>query len=1001
MPYYFNEMKKSLQTTLCNLKNHIYFPLADLDMMAWVTQEPVSYADRMSGRKECFSVGQQWGKLWDCAWFHFTGTLPKEAAGKDIVLLIDLSGEGCVFDENGCPIQGLTTYSSEFETSLGRPGKKVVRFRDNASGGEKVDLWVDAGCNDLFGKYQDSGTIKEACIAVINKETRALYYDFAVLYGLMEQLPENSARAKSILFALFHASQLLNGYTKEETEAAGTVLSTELNKKGGDPSLWISAVGHAHIDLAWLWPLRETIRKGARTFSTALMMLDRYPDYVFGASQPQLYQWMKELYPELYKKITQQVKAGRWETQGAMWVEADTNITGGESLVRQILYGKRFFQQEFGIDQKMLWLPDVFGYSGSLPQLLKKSGVEYFMTIKLSWSKFNVYPHHTFFWQGIDGSRVLTHMPPEGTYNSSASPTAVAKAETDYLDKGVSDECLMLFGIGDGGGGPGEDHLEMLKREKNLNGLSPVTQEPALKFFNKLEEKQDRYQTWAGELYLEAHQGTYTTQGRNKRYNRKTEYLLHDLELFSVIASHTAGQPYPAEKLEQIWKEVLLYQFHDILPGSAITRVYTESRDRYKLLQKQLEAMLEKALVTISGTVDSASNETSVLAFNSLGWARKEWVPVGDGWSLAEIPAAGFAVVGIDGIHTAFDSVSATNRLLQNDLLKIIFNEDGTIGSIIDKENSKEIISGVANRLAVYNDSGDAWDFPISYDTVESDCFHAVEVDAWTEGPRAVVCRKYRYGDSGLTQKVQVTAGSRRIDFITEVDWNESEKMLRTSFPVTVSANEATCDIQFGNIKRPTHRNTSWDMAKYEICAHKWVDLSQPDYGVALINDCKYGYQVGQNTIDLNLLRSPHNPDPTADRGHHEFTYALYPHTGNFIEGGVVRAGYDLNVPIRTIVAQGKAASVPGVKASFLWTDSENIVIETVKKAEDSNGIIVRMYECHGSETKTKLHFNFAYQSAQIVDLMEHTVESDKFDSKTLELRFSPYEIHTVLISFS
>ncbi len=1001
MPYYFNEMKKSLQTTLSNLESRIYLPLADLDITAWVTEEPVSYANRMSGRKECFSVGEQWGRLWDCAWFHFTGTVPKEGSRKDIVLLIDFSGEGCVFDENGCPVQGLTTYSSEFDVTLGRPGKKTVSFRDNANGGEQVDLWVDAGCNDLFGKYQDSGTIKQACIAVINKETYALYYDFATLHGLLEQLPENSARAKSILFSLFRASQLLNEYTEKEVKAARAILAEELGKKGGDPSLRVSAVGHAHIDLAWLWPLRETIRKGARTFSTALMMLDRYPDYVFGASQPQLYQWMKEYYPALYKKVGQQVEAGRWETQGAMWVEPDTNITGGESLVRQLLYGKRYFQKEFGIDQKILWLPDAFGYSGALPQLLKKSGVDYFMTIKLSWSKFDQYPHHTFFWQGIDGSRVLTHMPPEGTYNSPASPAAVMKAENDYLDKGVSDECLMLFGIGDGGGGPGEEHLEMLKREKDLNGLSPVTQEPALSFFNKLEEKQDQYQTWAGELYLEMHQGTYTTQGRNKRYNRKTEYLLHDLELFSVIASRRAGRPYPAEELEQIWKEVLLYQFHDILPGSSITRVYTESRDRYKLLQEHLEVILGKALEAVAGTADSAGNETSILAFNSLGWARKEWVPVGTGWSLAEIPAMGYAAVGTGGIQTVFENVSATDRLLENDLLKIVFNEDGTIGSIIDKETGKEIISGAANRLAVYNDPGDAWDFPISYDTVEGDCFQAVEVDARIEGPRAIVCRKYRYGDSSLTQKVQVTADSRRIDFITEVEWNESEKMLRTSFPVTVSANEATCDIQFGNIKRPTHRNTSWDMAKYEVCAHKWVDLSQPDYGVALMNDCKYGHQVGENSIDLNLLRSPHYPDPTADRGHHEFTYALYPHTGDFIEGGVVRAGYDLNVPLRTVEVQGKLACVPGAQASFLWADSENIVIETVKKAEDSDGMIVRMYECHGTETKTKLHFNFAYQSAKMVDLMEHSVASDKFDSKTLELRFSPYEIHTVLISFS
>jgi alpha-mannosidase len=359
-------------------------------------------------------------------------------------------------------------------------------------------------------------------------------------------------------------------------------------------------------------------------------------------------------------------------------------------------------------------------------------------------------------------------------------------------------------------------------------------------------------------------------------------------------------------------------------------------------------------------------------------------------------------VVGSDSALSAVEGLTVSDCLLENDLLRLTFNEDGTIGSIIDKTNGKEIVSGgVANRLSVYSDPGDAWDFSISYDTRPSDCFLLEEVNAWIEGPHAIVCRKYHYKDSHLTQKVRVTAGSRRIDFITEVDWNESEKMLRTSFPVTVSANEATCDIQFGNIKRPTHRNTSWDMAKYEICAHKWVDLSQSDYGVALMNDCKYGYKVGENCIDLDLLRSPHYPDPVADQGHHEFTYALYPHTGNFIEGGVVRAGYDLNVPLRTVELSEKTPSDLSGRASFLGVNSENVVIETVKKAEDSDGMIVRLYECHGSETKATLRFNFDYQFACMVDLMENPIKTDKFDSDTLELKFSPYEIHTILISFS
>jgi alpha-mannosidase len=387
----------------------------------------------------------------------------------------------------------------------------------------------------LFGRFR-SGTLKEAKIAVCREEVRQLYYDAEVLLETAERLPAGSARKERILQVLYEVSLFLTDLSDERVAQARLMLGEQLAKRGGDPALTISAVGHAHLDLAWLWPIRETIRKGARTFATALRMMEQYPDYVFGASQPQLYDWIKQYYPKLYARVKERVMEGRWELQGTMWVESDTNVPGGESLIRQILYGKRYFKQEFGVETKSLWMPDVFGYTASLPQLMKKSGTDYMMTQKLSWSVYNRHPHHTFFWEGIDGSRVLTHMPPEDTYNSPAAPRSIIKAETDYLDKNISEYCLMLFGIGDGGGGPGEEHLERLAREKNLLGLSPVVQEPSSEFFEKLNKDQHRYQTWRGELYLEKHQGTLTTQGRNKRYNRKLEKALRELEFALVLA---------------------------------------------------------------------------------------------------------------------------------------------------------------------------------------------------------------------------------------------------------------------------------------------------------------------------------------------------------------------------------------------------------------------------------------------------------------------------------
>ncbi|SFP68267.1 alpha-mannosidase [Caldicoprobacter faecalis] len=1002
MPYFYNKnIERSLDWVLKKIQKSIYKVVDELKITAWVTPEPVPFEQRMTGIKKELSIGDKWGNLWDCAWFHFTGVVPESAAGSNVVLLIDISGEACIVDSNGCPIQGLTPAASTFDYSLGFPGKKVVPLFKNAQGGEVIDIWADAGCNDLFGVLKDDGVIKEAYIAVCNETMRELYYDFEVLYELMQHIPQDKARYHSIAWALMEACKVLRNFTEEEAKEARAILAPELSKEGGHPSLTISAIGHAHIDLAWLWPIRETIRKGARTFSTVLALMERYPDYVFGASQPQLYQWMKEYYPSLYQKIKEHVFKGRWEPQGGMWVEADTNITGGESLIRQILYGKRFFKKEFDYDVKTLWLPDSFGYTASLPQIMKKCGIEYFMTIKLSWNEYNKYPHHTFLWEGIDGSSVLVHMPPEGTYNSSAAPRAIIKAEKEYLDKGVSDRCLMLFGIGDGGGGPGEEHLERLKREKNLDGLVPVVQEPAIKFFQRLEKNKNKYQTWVGELYLEKHQGTYTSQARNKRYNRKMELELRELEWACVLSFLISGYPYPQNELERIWKEVLLYQFHDILPGSSIKRVYDESLARYEILMNEVKELKQKAYLSWINTLDVGEMVCPVAVINSLSWERDEWISVEGQWLKVKVPPMGYTVVDASIHQRQVCGLIAGDNLLENDKLRIKFAADGSIESIFDKEYNREVLStgSFANKLAVYDDKGDAWDFPIFYDQIPCEFFTLQSASFYIDGPKAVANQVYRYGASTIEQKVVLTLGSRRVDFITKVDWHESNKMLRTSFPVNIHTNEATCDIQFGNIKRPVHRNTSWEMAKYEICAHKWVDLSQKDYGVALLNDCKYGYKVLDNVIDLNLLRSATYPDSEADRGVHEFTYALYPHPGDHVEGGVAREGYELNIPLNVIPLDAcKNGAMPREK-TFMEVEARNIIIETVKKAEDSDDIIIRLYENSGAGTKTKIKFYFTFKSVCLVNMMEEEIEMLNMEKNGVELYFRPYEIHTLKVS--
>jgi alpha-mannosidase len=465
MPYYKKHTISYLGTIIDKVKSLIYKPVAELSAEAWITPEPVSFSNRMTGEKAGISTGEKWGNLWDCAWFNFTGEVPQSAAGNKVVLLIDLSGEGCLFDSDGCPVRGITNVSSQFDYTLGMPGKRVIQFVECAEGGEKVNIWIEAGCNDLFGEYKDNGTLKQAQIAVCNENIRQLYYDFYVLFDLIQNIPSNSARYNNILFYLNEAAMVLNKYNDEEIVKARDILKNVLEKKGGDPSLNVSAIGHAHIDLAWLWPIRETIRKGGRTFSTVIELMDRYPDYVFGASQPQLYQWTKDRYPSLYEKIRKKIEEGRLEPQGAMWVEADTNISGGEALVRQVLYGKRFFRQEFGQDMKVLWLPDVFGYSAALPQILKKSGVDYFVTSKISWNQFNKMPYDTFVWEGIDGTGILTHFltasdyskqPSNNfytTYVAAITPNQAKGTWQRYQQKYLNNDVVITYGHGDGGGG--------------------------------------------------------------------------------------------------------------------------------------------------------------------------------------------------------------------------------------------------------------------------------------------------------------------------------------------------------------------------------------------------------------------------------------------------------------------------------------------------------------------------------------------------------------------
>jgi alpha-mannosidase len=1000
----FRKQEENFTLIREKLENAVYTPVEQLVMEGFRTKEPVAYADRMSGEYFIPEIGKTWGELFDCAWFHFTGRVPANAKGKKCVLLIDFSGEGLVYNDAGEPIQGLTSTTSRNEFPLGLWGKRTVEVSDCARGDESIDLWVDAGCNDLEGQFRNDGKVKEAVIATVDSLCRDLFYDWVVCQSLYVGLCENQdPYGEELLPVLQRAEEVLKILTPDTMKAAREILSEILAKKNDNMEFIYSSIGHSHLDLLFLWPLRETIRKGARTYSTVLKLMKLYPEYKFGCSQAPLYQWMKQYYPHIYDGICDRIKEGRWEVQGSFWVECDTNLPGGESLVRQLLYGKRFFMKEFHQEMKVGFLPDVFGYSGALPQLLIKSETPYFMTQKMSYNDTNRFPRSTFWWQGIDGSKVLTHMLPEDSYNSAAVPQMAIYGLHHNRDLDKSKEALQLFGLGDGGGGPGYEHLERKRRSKDLKGCPPHRDEFVIDFFERIAKNADSYRKWSGELYLERHQGTYTSIAKVKRYNRKIEQKLHTLEWLSVLTEVYCDQPYQKEYLEELWKEILLYQFHDCLPGSSISRVYEEVNARYQLILEELEQRIHFAQEALTDTLTMEGMASPVFLFNSTSFHRQELITVDDHQFVAEVPAYGFTVVDLMNTPKV-EKISRNMLYLENDSIRVDFTENGTISSFIQKETGFSLLreNEEGNKLCLYQDELTHWDINKAYLQAIPEQAKLVNAEAFIQGDIQGLHLFFTVGNSTIHQTVTLKENSSRLDFETEVDWQEEYQMLRVAFPTSIISDHAACEIQFGHLSRPTHQNTSWDEAKFEVCAHKWVDMSDHGSGIALLNDCKYGYKIWDNTLDLCLLRSQNCPSEYGDRGKHYFTYSLFAHTGDVILGNVVKEGYALNYPIEVLSVANKDRSAKLDKdnltsKSFSPIDinQKNIILESWKKAEDTDGYILRLYEAGGKRTKAQITFH-GFEAVSLCNLLERPVA--ECVGRSIEVEFHPFEVHTLLL---
>jgi len=985
------------------------------------SKEQVLFEDRLEGKYLPIEQGEVWGEAWDNAWFHLKGKLPESWKDNKIVASLDFTGEGLIFSTDGIPLQGITSssvYNKEFK-------RTIYPIFEKCSGGEEIEMWIEAVAigylglnlpfdpnpNDSTRHGEFKGKVTKMEYAIFDEELWHLWLDIKVLNGLVESLPEKSVRRSRIIRNINKAIDIY-GDDQNNATAARTILQQELSKQASASDLSVLAVGHAHIDTAWLWPVSETIRKCARTFSNQIGLLEKYPEYVFGASQPQHYVFVKEHYPELFKKIKHFVKEGRWELQGGMWVEADNNLISGESLIRQIIHGKNYFKDEFDFEVKNLWLPDVFGYSVALPQILKKSGIDYFLTQKISWNQINEFPHNTFMWQGIDGSKVLTHFPPENNYNSYLRPNDLVPARDNFKEKDYIDEFISLFGVGNGGGGPKSKNIELGKRMSNLEGAPKLRFGRADTFFEGLNKYKSELPVWQGELYLELHRGTLTSQALVKKYNRELELKLRELE---ILYSSLPIENYPIREFDSIWKKVLINQFHDIIPGSSINAVYKVTHEEYETALEQcgkLEQDASKLLFTES--------ETSLVLFNSLSYKYSGAITLPSNWkwglidtenNIVEVQKEAdnyIALVDVEPLSflTLYKSdeceiskVKNKDLILENSKVIYEFDKDGKLTKAYDKELELNILADdeMGNLLSLYDDQPlkwDAWDIDIFYETSHIEFAKGMVAEKYCDGKvRKGLNFIYEIGNSKIEQFVFLTEESKRLDFETEVEWNEKHRMLRVAFPINVYNQQATFDVQYGFINRGTHRNTSWDYAKFEVAAHRYADISREDFGVALLNDSKYGYKVLNNILDLNLLRSSTYPDADADIGKHKFTYSLLPHSGNLTNSDVIPQAAQLNQRLMVFPnSENNSASVP------CRVEGLGISLETIKKAEKSNSLIIRLVETLGSNSRGVLKFNKYPVRFSETNLIEWEENEETLISEDFEIRLKPFEIRTYKI---
>ena len=944
-----------------------------------------------------FPLGGKWGEFRDTHfWFYFRVSVPEAIPGREFRLRVSTGKSGWDGENpqflayvNGKCMQGLDINHTFLYVESGKEAE--------------IYLYAYSGTPSASGKNDKFASELSVSLIEIDREYEELYFDVEVPVGITEYSADDSSEYVFLSGLIEKVSEYVQLYGDDGKKLARDFLQNELyGKKWRSFDTEIACIGHTHIDIAWMWTVLQAREKVQRSFATELSLIERNDDFRFTSSQAYLYNAVKEEAPDLYERIKKEIALKNWEAEGAAWVEFDSNVPCGESLIRQVFYGKKFFREEFGAESKVMWLPDVFGYSAALPQILVRSGVEKFVTAKISWNDTNRLPNDTFMWKGIDGTEILTHficttpkrkgLPViDGTgYVSKATPAEIAGTYERFRPKSIAKELICCYGFGDGGGGVTEDMIKRIRRMKNgLPGCPPAKMTTVTETFRAMEEKLKGAElpVWKGELYLEFHRGTYTTRADNKKYNRQCERLLKQAEILCTADHIINGTAYPQNKLESLWKQVLLNQFHDILPGSSIREVYDVTDAEYKTISAELSALINDAKKRVAPKVKIDEH----IVFNMTGFIRSGAV---NGIMAENVPPYGYKTVKkTDPVN----SVTAKGDILENSFYRIRFGKNGQIEEFIYKPLDRSVLNGAnGNVLTAYKDipaEYDAWNIDKDYINYGSEIIDLKDRKIITSGGKTGFEFRWKFGNSEIKQSVVMDDGVR-VDFITEVDWHEKHVLLKALFPIAVNTDKARYEIQFGNLERTTHNNTSWDSAQFEVPAQRYAFLKENGFGFALLNDCKYGYCAKGNVLGLSLLRSPDYPCRGADEGKHEFVYSVMCGAENF-ENEVFREAEFLNSPL-TDFESGTAKAAK--EFSLIRSDKENVAVSAFKMADNGNGIIIRVYETIGKTTDLVLTTCFEIGEAYITNLEEKIEARIGIEHNKIKTRIRPYEIITFLL---